>query len=152
MAEVVFAGDPGAAESLRDGREHLDIEQLKIAGAEVLHERAQGHFGGVAGAVEHGFASEESAHGDAINATGEFVVEPAFEAVRVALFVQAGVGLDEFGSDPCATPAGPRQRAPFHHLAEGLVGGDAKFTAMNDARQASRDVQAVKGQHPARIG
>lgn len=69
--EEVAAGNEGGAHLERDAGGHLNIEQGEAAGFEVLDEMVKGGFGGVADAVEHGFAGEVAAEGDAVNAADE---------------------------------------------------------------------------------
>ncbi len=77
--EEVAAGDEGGAHLEGDAGGHLDVEKGEAAGAEVLEEMVEGSFGSVADAVEHGFAGEVAAEGDAVNAADEKAVLPDFE-------------------------------------------------------------------------
>ena len=98
--KVFGARDLNCAETEGDGGEHLDVEEHEIALAEVFDEMVEGDFGGVADAVKHGFAGEEAANRDTVDAADKLVIQPAFEAVRVALLVKLGIGFEEFARNP----------------------------------------------------
>lgn len=148
----MVAGDEGAAHLARDGGEHLDVEKGEVAFAEVLDEVEEGDFGGVGNAVEHGFAGEEPADGDAVDAAGQLAALPAFEAVGVAGFVEASIGFDKFAGDPGFRAARSGGGTVFDDLREGAVNGDFEDVFAKELFQAVGDVELAEFQNRARIG
>ena len=148
----MLAGDVDAAELRGDGGEHLDIEEEEALAAEVLVEVVEGDFGGVADAVEHGFAREKSADGDAVDAADEPAVLPAFEAVCVALGVHLGVAVEEFLSDPGGAAARGGFSAAFHDFAKRAVAGDLENIFANGLDEAAGEMELVELENAAGIG
>lgn len=112
---------------------------------------AKGDFGGVVLAVEHGFAGEEAADGDAVKSADELGCVPSFNGVGVSELVEVFVGEDEFLGDPAVFAVGTTG-AVADDLAEGLVEGDAKWVLTEAAFEASGDVKAVPFEDGAGIG
>src|SRR5262252_629810 len=98
----------------------------------------EGHFGGVAGAVEHRLTGEEPAHCHAIHSAHEPPLLPAFDAVGVPRVVQACVGQYEFLADPSSPAASGRFGAAFHHLPESAVEAHLEYLLPDHATQAAR--------------
>ena len=63
------------------GGHHLDVKQCEPMSSQVLHQAMERHLGGVVNAMEHGFADEQAADGDPVDAAHQFSVLPAFHAV-----------------------------------------------------------------------
>ena len=93
----------------------------------MFRQMKQRHLRRIAHAMKHRFAREKSANRHAINAARQFAVLPAFEAVRVPLFVQPRVGLDEFSGDPRIRPPRRARRAILdYHMRKRAIDGDFK--------------------------
>src|SRR5438105_3858396 len=92
-------------------------------------------FRGVAHAVKHGFARENSANGNAVDSTNELAALPAFETVSMSLLMKFGVGVEEFTCDPRAAAARSRGGATFHDFTEGAIDGDFENAFPNDFAQ-----------------
>ena len=129
----------------------MDVEEGEAGLFQGLVKVAKGDFGGVALAMEHGFASEESADGDAVKSADELGCVPSFDGVGVSELVQVFVGEDEFLGDPAVFAVGAAG-AVADDLAEGLVEGDAEWVLAQAAFEASGDVKAVPFENGARIG
>lgn len=102
-------------------------------------------------AVEHGFAGEESADGDAIKSADEFSFAPSFDGVSVSESMQIGVGEDEFLGDPAVFAVGA-MGTMADDLAEGLVEGDAEWVLSQATLEASGNVETIPFKDGARIG
>ena len=85
--------------------------------------------------MEHGFAGEETARGDPIDAADKLAFLPAFEAVRVARRMQGGVGVDEFRADPIAIRS--RRGAALDDFDKGRVVGDLEGLPFQGAGKTS---------------
>ena len=101
--------------------------------------------------MEHGFAREETADRDAIDAAHELAAPPAFDAVGVSFFMQSRVGFDEPGADPGALAARSGRGATINHLSEGAIHRDLEDAFAQDSRQTSRDVKSVQFKNGARV-
>jgi hypothetical protein len=123
-----------------------------MAVAQVFDEVVKSDFGGVAGAVEHGFASEKPANRDAINAADEFVILPAFEAVSVALLVKLSVGFKELARDPGGTAAGPGCGAALHDIRKSAIDRDLEYAFANYFGETMGDVKLIEFENGSRIG
>jgi hypothetical protein len=104
----------------------LDIKQDESVKFQMLEEMVQRHFGGVAVAMEHGFARKKPSDSYSIDAAGEFLILPALQTMRVAFFVKGGIRLKKLFGDPGSLSAWPRSCATFDDLSESLVNGDAE--------------------------
>ncbi len=151
-AEVVFAGNSGSAELSGDGGQHLDIEQFEAPLSEVLHEVKEGHFGGIADAMEHGFACEEASDGNAIDAADELFLLPAFDAVSVTAFMQLSVTGEELGGDPCSAASRGGRGAALHDVGKGLVPCDGKGFLAKHTGEASGNMKLVEFEYSAWVG
>src|SRR6266496_4206834 len=105
----------------------------------------------IADAMEHGFAREETADRDTVNAAGEFAGLPAFDAVGMSFFVQSGVGLDEPGADPGAFAAWSGRSATFNDPPEGAIPRDFENALAQDSRQTFRNMKSVQVKNGARV-
>src|SRR5262245_11809932 len=118
----------------------------------MLDQIPQGDFRGVRDAVEHRFTGKKSANRDTINAAHKLAALPAFKAVRMTAAVQASVGHQELGGDPCAVTTGSGCGAGFHHLAKSGVPGNAKDLLAQNSGKAARDMKVVESKNGAGIG
>ena len=150
--EVFGAGDLDCAEAGRDGGEHLNVEEEEITLAQVLDKVVESDFGSVAGAVEHGFAREEAADSNAINAADELIILPAFEAVSVALFVQLNVGFEKLASDPGGAATRTGRSTAFHDFAESTIDSDLEYAFANNFGEAMGDVEVIEFKNGAGFG
>ena len=82
--------------------EHLDVEKLEAALAQMSCQEGEGDLGAVAEAGEHRFAGEEAADGHAIDAAGKLRAAPDLDAMGPAKLMQFFVGGDHGGGDPGA--------------------------------------------------
>src|SRR5690349_9227730 len=112
----------------------------------------QRHFGGVVGAMKHGFTREEAPQRDSIDATGKLTAMPALETMCMAAAMQFGIGADEFGGDPCGPAARRRFGTTFHDCRERLVFRNAKHPLPDHSRQAPRNMKTVQFENRAWIG
>lgn len=129
----------------------MDVEEGEAGLFQGLVKVVKGDFGGVALVVEHGFAGEESADGDAVKSADKLRCVPSFDGVSVSELAQVFVGEDEFLGDPAVFAVGAAG-AVADDLAEGLIEGDAEWVLAQAAFEASRDVKAVQFEDSARIG
>ena len=129
----------------------MDVEEGKPALAQPLREVEEGDLGGIADAMEHGFAREESPDMNAIDAAHEFLTEPAFDAVGMASPMQFAISGNEFRADPTAGAFWSRGGAGLHHLLEGEVHRYAKDFFAEGFTQASGNVETVGLQDAAWI-
>ena len=129
----------------------MDVEEGEACLFQGLVKVAKGDFGGVVLAVEHGFAGEESADGDAVKSADKLGCVPSFDGVGVSELVEVFVGEDEFLGDPAVFAIGSAG-AVADNLAEGLVEGDAEWVLAQAAFEASGDVKAIPFEDGARIG
>jgi hypothetical protein len=83
--------------------------------------------------MEHGFAGEKAANGNAINSPGELVAEPALDAMGVPLQVQAGVRMDELRGNPSTSAPRSWGRASFNDVAKPLVNRYPKSASAEDS-------------------
>src|ERR1035437_3826855 len=142
-AEVFLAGNGDAAQLRGDRCEHLNVKQHEALPAQVLDQVEQCNLGGIADAVEHGFAREQAAYRDPVNAPDEAAALPALQTVGVAKFVQLRVGCDKLGADPSAPAPQRASRAPPHHPSKCVIHSDAGHPLPDDLRQAVRHMEAV---------
>lgn len=150
--QIMVARNGGAAHLPGYRREHLNVEQAKFTFPQVLDKMVERDFGGVAGAMEHGFTGEKSADGHAVNATGQFTALPAFKAVSITQLMQACICLDEFGRDPGVHPAGSAGGAVLDDLGKGAIQGDLKNFFAKNFFEAVGNVQLAEFQYGPRIG
>src|SRR5436305_1823969 len=99
-SQIIVAWNLDGAEAGGGFRDDLRIEQHESAYSEILNEVGQGDLGGVADAVKHRFAGEESANRDAIDASDQFAALPGLDAVGMTEFVQPRVRGNHVGGDP----------------------------------------------------
>ena len=149
--EIIGARNLDGAEARGDGGEHLDVEEREIALAQVFDKVVQGDFGGVADAVEHGFAGEKAADSNAVDAADKFVILPAFEAVGVALLVKLGIGFKEFAGNPGGAATGSGRGAAFHDLGKSAIDRDLENAFADDFGEAVGDVELVEFENGAGI-
>jgi hypothetical protein len=152
LGEVIGPGDLHGAELAGGFGEHLGIEEGEPAFLEVGEEGDEGDLGGIGDAMEHGFAGEEAADGDAVDATDEAVILPAFEAVGPAGLMELDVGPDEGAGDPGGVVLARGFGAGTDHPIEGMVEGDAEGGSAEGASQAAGDMDLIEIEDGAWIG
>src|SRR5690242_9173695 len=150
--QIFFARDCDCAQLARDRCRHLDVEQDKTALAKMLNQMVERHLRRIADTVEHRFTGEQSGNGHAINAADQALSLPALNTVRVRLFVQPHVCLDEVRADPGALSPGSRCGATFDDLAKSAVNRDFEGGLPNHPRQTSRDMEPVQVKNGAWVG
>src|SRR5207248_8471426 len=122
---IVVARDFPAAQKREVGGQNLDVEEEESAVAEPVHAGGKRHLGRSAHAMEHRFAGEESAHGDAVEPSGEPRFLPDLDAVRPPQAVQLRIRVEDVGRDPGSFPRAIRARP--HDVVERLVERDAEI-------------------------
>ena len=98
--------------------------------------------------MEHGFAEEGGAEGDAVESAGEFAVAPGFDAVGELAAVEIGVGFDDGGGDPGRLAVGAALDDPV----EAAVEGDLEFALSDDLAEGARHVEVVEVDDGPRVG
>src|SRR5437763_3196672 len=116
---IVVARDFPAAQKREVGGQNLDVEEEESAVAEPVNAGGKRHLGRSAHAMEHRFAGEESAHGDAVEPSGEPRFLPDLDAVRPPEAVQLRIRVEDVGRDPGSFPRPIRARP--HDVVERLV-------------------------------
>ena len=146
--EVLGARDFDGAKLFEMGGEPLGIEQDKFSGAQVLDEREQRDFRGVADVVKHRFAKERAANGDAVKAAREFPILPGLYRVGVADLVETRVAFDDLVVDPGLGTLG----ALPHDFDEGNVDADFEGFLASNALESLGHVEFLERQDRSRIG
>ena len=177
LGEVLLGGDFFHAELGDVVVGDLGVEEREASGAEVVDEVDEADFAGVGaaevGAVEHGFAAEDAAEGDAVETADEDVGcgvwaevadeeefgggpwrlvdgEPGLDAVGVALVVEGEEGADDAGAEPggggCVVGGVARAGdagAGADDGGEGVVGGDEEPAGADALGEGAGDAEAV---------
>ena len=147
-AEVLAAGDLRGAELAEVGGDPLGVEEGEAALAQALDEGVEGDFRGIGFPMEHRFAEESAADGNAVEATGEMAVVPGFDGMGEAAAVKLAIALDDLFGDPGLIAVG----AGAHDGFEGLVYADLERAVGENALEAVGDVESiVKGDDRARV-
>lgn len=128
----------------------LCVEQFIAALVESLDQGGERDFAGVALVVEHAFAEECAAETYAIEAAGELVVLPGFDAVGMTQFMQADEGGDEFFVDPGVLDS--VGHAGSHSGLEVVIDADFEFFLADELAKGLGDVELIEREDAARIG
>ena len=84
----------------------LRVEQAIAAGAQPRDQMHQRDFRGVARAMKHTLAEKRAAERDAVKSADQLVAVIDFDAVAMAVVIQAAVALAEAGMEPGAVGLG----------------------------------------------
>src|SRR5262249_47357047 len=112
---VFLARDLDRPEALRVRIEKLDVEELKAALLETVHQIRQRDLGSVPLPREHGFAREKTINRNSVNAARQFAAAPNLDAMPIAELVQPLIRLAHVGCNPVPF-AGPVRAAVENSL------------------------------------
>src|SRR5688572_9352294 len=101
---------------------HLAVDQTEVPALELPHQMYERDFRRIGSARKHRFAKEYAAERDAVKPARKFAVNPGFDGMRDALFVQCTISGDHFISDPGPVLCRSWLRARLHHGAKAAVG------------------------------
>lgn len=99
------AGNEAGAQGFEVRGMYLAVDEGEAFAGGLSDEGDEGGFGGVADMCEHGFSEEAVAQFNAVEATDQLVILPAFYGEGVTGFVKTDVCLLHFAGDPGAVLA-----------------------------------------------
>lgn len=129
--------------------DELAVEQFPAARAQPRDEVRERDLRRVARAAHHRFAEKGAAERHPVEPAGEFAVQPAFDAVRMAELEQPVVTRADHRVDPGRRPVVGGCGAERDHIGKGAVGRHAKAVRHDGLFQAVREVKAVQRQDRA---
>lgn len=130
----------------------LAIEQFEPAVLHTCHQPRKRDFRRIGGAREHALAKEGPAHGEAVQTADQFVLQPAFDAVRFSCGVQRQKRFFDIGVDPGFAAVGGRLGAVPDDGGEGVVAGNAKPILPYCLCQGRREVETLQRQDRTPFG
>ena len=144
------AADESRAERAHVRRQHLNVEPVESARAQVFDQKQQREFRGVGAQVEHALARERAARVNAVEAADQLAALPSLRAVRVAEAVKLRVAAHHRGRYPRPRFVRARdRRARRDDAPERAVNREAEARAPPLARETARDVQFVEDEYGA---